>query len=107
VPQLQPVQEPVGGVSAGVRVQLQRHGNRAEVVVQDGGPGLSVDLLERLSEGRSLRDPPIRRPSGGIGGLGLAIAQRVAQLHGGSLLPLAAPGGGTRLCLALPLARPS
>ena len=90
-----------------VRVRLQRQGNRAEVVVQDGGPGLSADLLERLSQGRSLRDPPIRRPSGGIGGLGLAIAQRVAQLHGGSLLPLAAPGGGTRLCLALPLALPA
>ena len=43
---------------------------------------------------------------GGIGGLGLAIAQRVAQLHGGSLQPLAAPDGGTRLCLALPLAAP-
>ena len=42
--------------------------------------------------------------SGGIGGLGLAIAQRVAVLHGGSLRPLPSPGGGTRLCLALPLA---
>jgi len=28
----------------------------------------------------------------------------VALLHGGSLLPLPAPHGGTRLCLALPLA---
>ena len=54
----------------------------------------------------SLRDPPIqRRPgqAGGIGGLGLVIAQRVALLHGGSLLPLPTPQGGTRLCLALPL----
>ena len=45
-----------------------------------------------------------RSSSGGIGGLGLAIAQRVAVLHGGSLRPLPAPQGGTRLCLALPLA---
>ena len=50
---------------------------------------------------RSSSSAPSR---GGIGGLGLAIAQRVALLHGGSLLPLPAPQGGTVLCLALPLA---
>jgi signal transduction histidine kinase len=61
-------------------------------------------LLQRLHDGRSLRDPPLAHRHGGIGGLGLAIAQRVATLHGGSLRPLPAPAGGTRLCLALPLA---
>ena len=86
-----------------VRVRLQQQAGRAEVVVQDSGPGLSADLSQRLAQGQSLRQPPLHRPGGGIGGLGLAIAQRVAQLHGGSLEPLPAPGGGTRLCLALPL----
>jgi signal transduction histidine kinase len=92
---------------APVRVQLQRAGSQAHVVVQDAGPGLSAELLQRLLQGQSLREPPLRRPGGGIGGLGLAIAQRVAQLHGGSLQPLATPDGGTRLCLALPLAGPA
>lgn len=89
-----------------VRVALRRLGSLAEVVVQDAGPGLSAELLQRLAQGQSLREPPLHRPGGGIGGLGLAIAQRVARLHGGSLQPLASPGGGTRLCLALPLAAP-
>jgi signal transduction histidine kinase len=89
-----------------VRVSLRREGASAEIVIEDSGPGLPSELQERLVQGVSLREPPIRRRSGGIGGLGLAIAQRVAILHGGSLRPLPAPGGGTRLCLLLPLAAP-
>jgi signal transduction histidine kinase len=74
------------------------------VWVEDRGPGLPTALHARLAAGQAVRDPPPRRAGGGLGGLGLAIAQRVAQLHGGSLQPLPAPQGGTRLCLALPLA---
>ena len=87
-----------------VRVSLRREGGQAQILVEDAGPGLPAELRDRLDAQQSLRDPPIRRSGGGIGGLGLAIAQRVAQLHGGSLLPLPTPQGGTRLCLALPLA---
>jgi signal transduction histidine kinase len=89
---------------APVLVSVRREGLLAQILVEDAGPGLPDELLSRLADGRSVRDPPIRRANGGIGGLGLAIAQRIAALHGGSLLPLPGPQGGTRLCLALPLA---
>ncbi len=102
--------------SAPVRVSLRRQGSSAQILVEDSGPGLPPELLRRLDAQACLRDPPLPRhagshpgsqvagQAGGIGGLGLAIAQRVALLHGGSLLPLPAPQGGTRLCLQLPLA---
>jgi signal transduction histidine kinase len=86
-----------------VQVQLQRADGSAQVWVEDRGPGLPPPLQARLAAGEPLRDPPLRRADGGLGGLGLAITQRVALLHGGSLRPLPAPGGGTRLCLTLPL----
>lgn len=86
-----------------VRVSLSHTGLQAQIVVEDAGPGLPADLIERLKQGQSLRDPPLQRKSGSLGGLGLAIAQRVACLHGGSLQLLPTRSGGTRLCLALPL----
>jgi signal transduction histidine kinase len=102
--------------AAPVRVSLSREGLQARIVVEDGGPGLPVELTRRLDAGLSVREPPIKRAGGATGGatggLGLAIAQRVAVLHGGSLRTLppevhAAEGGqhaGTRMCLAFPLA---
>ncbi len=87
-----------------IRVSVRHDGTLAEVFVEDTGPGLPAELADRLERGQSVRDPPIKRTSGGIGGLGLAIAQRVAVLHGGSLRPFASSRGGTSLCLTLPMA---
>jgi signal transduction histidine kinase len=86
-----------------VRVSLHRSGSQAEIWVEDAGPGLPPELVQRLAVGQSVREPPIKRSHGGIGGLGLAIAQRVALLHGGTLQPLPTPNGGTRLAMVLPL----
>lgn len=87
-----------------IEVTLQRDTAQAQVVIADQGPGLPAEVRRRLDAGQSLREPPIERPGGGFGGLGLAIAQRIAQLHGGSLSTRPAAHGGTVLCLALPLA---
>ncbi len=87
---------------APVRVSLRLDGAQVQLLVEDAGPGLPDELARRLQAGQPVREPAQRRPGGGVGGLGLAIAQRIAVLHGGSLRLLPAPQGGTRLCLALP-----
>jgi signal transduction histidine kinase len=93
------------GAAAPVRVSLSSDACQVQVLVEDRGPGLPEALAHRLDHDQPLRDPPVLRPGGGAGGLGLAIAQRIAWLHGGSLHTLPSPAGGTRLCLALPLQR--
>ena len=87
-----------------MRVGLRRDGGRAEILFEDDGPGLPSEILRRLNRDLPVRDPLIAREGGGMGGLGLAIAQRVAALHQGRLHALPAPQGGTRLCMSLPLA---
>jgi signal transduction histidine kinase len=65
-------------------------------VVEDEGPGFDLKDLDQLTT------PFFSRRKGGIG-LGLAIAQRVAQQFEGSLLLENRSGGGARAVLTLPL----
>jgi signal transduction histidine kinase len=89
-----------------VRVGMLSEGSQVMAIVEDSGAGLPTELAQRLNSGHPVRDPPLERPGGGIGGLGLAIAQRVAALHGGSLRTGRSARGGTQLCLALPAQKP-
>jgi signal transduction histidine kinase len=86
-----------------VQVSLLQKGRGVAVLVEDSGPGLPAALAGRLASGQPVRDALMARPGGGFGGLGLAIAQRIAWLHGGGLRTLPSPRGGTRMCMTLPL----
>ncbi|MEO5732233.1 MAG: sensor histidine kinase, partial [Rubrivivax sp.] len=44
-----------------VKVSLRREGGQAQVWVEDAGPGLPTEVVQRLQRGQSLRDPPLRR----------------------------------------------
>ncbi|GAA6755644.1 MAG: HAMP domain-containing sensor histidine kinase [Thermus sp.] len=69
----------------GVRVRLRREGDQALLEVEDSGPGIPEDLLPHLFR-RFARGP------GGGTGLGLAIAQAIAQAHGGEIAVESRPG---------------
>jgi two-component system sensor histidine kinase MprB len=74
--------------------------NGGAVTVRDHGPGIAEDDLPHVFD-RFYRAPAARGLPGS--GLGLAIVKHVADAHGGTVAAEPAPGGGTRLRVALPL----
>ena len=69
-------------------------GEYARVEIIDEGPGVSPEMLPRIFERH-------QTSKGGLG-LGLFLAKRIAELHGGDLLVDSAPGRGARFTLLLP-----
>ncbi|HET8997634.1 MAG TPA: ATP-binding protein, partial [Acetobacteraceae bacterium] len=83
---------PAGGT---VRLRAGAVPNGVEVAVIDEGPGIPQEDLKRATE-RFFRGESARSTPGA--GLGLALVQAVAQLHGGTLrLEDARPGLAARL----------
>jgi signal transduction histidine kinase len=85
-----------------VSVALTREDGNALIRVTDDGMGIPPDQLERVFEMFTSieRTMPTADPGAGIG---LALAQRLAQMHGGSLSAWSAgEGHGTRFMLTVP-----
>ena len=89
---------PAGGRIA---LSLRPRGRLIEFVVQDSGPGIPADLLDRIF------DPFFTtKPSGEGTGLGLSVSQTIVRRHRGTLVAENMPpeqGGGARFTVALPM----
>lgn len=85
----------------GGSVTVEERPGEIELRVEDCGPGILAGRLEEVIEPFRRLDSSRNRESGGAG-LGLAIAQAVAQAHGGRLELSNRPGGGLRASLILP-----
>lgn len=70
------------------------------LAVQDTGEGIAPDALPRIFE-RFYRADTARPSASGVG-LGLSIAQAIAQAHGSEIIVESAPGAGARFFLNLP-----
>jgi signal transduction histidine kinase len=96
---------------AGGRVRVGVEGGRDDVTVtvEDTGPGVPADerdvIFSPLSRGlaQGARRAAERNPDGH--GLGLAIARRIVERHGGSLHVEDAPEAGARFVMRTPRAR--
>ncbi|HZH31495.1 MAG TPA: ATP-binding protein [Pyrinomonadaceae bacterium] len=88
-----------------VEVSLRRAGAQAEIVVRDDGAGISPDFLPHVFEHFRQADSTSTRKHGGLG-LGLAIARRLVELHGGTLSAESeGEGRGATFRIRLPLVR--
>jgi len=86
-----------GDASGSVRVSLRVVGDSLELAVEDDGFGIEEEMVDQIF------DPFLARASAsGPRGLGLAVAYRVVEEHGGELRLESAPGQGTRITARLP-----
>jgi two-component system phosphate regulon sensor histidine kinase PhoR len=76
---------------------------KVEISVQDDGPGLPADSLERVFERFYRVDKGRSREQGGTG-LGLAIVKHIVQSHGGTVWAKSKAGKGTTFYFTLPVA---
>jgi len=74
---------------------------QTEVFVQDDGPGLPAEALERVFERFYRVDKARSREQGGTG-LGLSIVKHIVQSHGGKVWATSAPGRGATFFFTLP-----
>lgn len=83
-----------------VLVELSGRKGRARIVVSDNGAGMDAPTLARALEGIKLSadGKVVERRQG----LGLPLARRLVEAHGGTLELLSEPGQGTAAIIELP-----
>lgn len=91
------------GEGSPVTVTARREGERVVIEVRDRGPGVPDDALGSLFRPFFRVDTSRSRRTGGTG-LGLMIARRAVEAHGGAIAASNAPGGGLAVTFDLPLA---
>jgi PAS domain S-box-containing protein len=79
-----------------------REGMEVVLRVRDNGMGIPPDMLGRIFDPFTQLEPA-NRSQGGLG-IGLALARRLVNLHGGTITAYSAgPGQGSELVVRLPL----
>ncbi len=89
-----------------IELTLLRSQDHLALEVADRGIGIPPDQLEQVFQRFHQVDPSGTRRQGGTG-IGLALAQEVARLHGGRITAHNRPGGGSVFRIELPEHPPS
>jgi signal transduction histidine kinase len=84
-----------------ITLAAKQIGEDVEISIQDSGPGLPAENLERIFE-RFYRTDSSRQREDGGSGLGLAIAKSIVQAHNGRVSAESEPGSGLKIKVQLP-----
>jgi len=79
--------------------ELEQHeffGDAIKIQIEDSGPGISEEILEKIFE-------PFFSIKEEGSGLGLSIARRIIEDHGGEILVASQEGKGATFCIVLPM----
>ncbi len=90
-----------------IEVRVSGRGDAYEVSIVDGGPGIPPDAAERVFERFFRLDTARSRQESTLtsgAGLGLPIARRIAEMHGGTLTLVSSRPGRTEFRLSIPIA---
>lgn len=87
-----------------IDLRIQRHATQCRIEVSDQGSGIAPDehalVFQRYQRGRNAEHLP-------GAGLGLALVQRITELHGGCITLESHVGQGTRFIVDLPFNGPT
>ncbi|HVR19383.1 MAG TPA: ATP-binding protein [Polyangiaceae bacterium] len=67
-----------------ITLEAVRHAGNVEIAVKDDGIGIAPESLERIFEMFNRGDSTTTHGRGGLG-IGLSLARRLAEMHGGSI----------------------
>jgi signal transduction histidine kinase len=87
-----------------VEIKVQDRADAVRIEVTDNGPGIPSEDLSRVFERFFQVNPADRRREGGVG-IGLALAQELVELHGGTISVTSEPDVATTFAIDLPFGR--
>jgi PAS domain S-box-containing protein len=86
-------------------LDLQQVGEEAVVRVRDTGVGIAPETLPRVFDLFTQADRSLDRSQGGLG-IGLALVQRLVEMHGGTVAASSVLGKGSEFVVRLPVVSP-
>lgn len=86
------------------RLNLARHADRAEILIDDNGPGIPAGQVDAAFAPFTRLEASRSKDTGGFG-LGLTIARTIIEGHGGTISLANRAAGGLRVTIRLPVSQ--
>ena len=84
---------------------VQQEGEEAVLRVRDTGVGIAPEILPRIFDLFTQAERSLDRSQGGLG-IGLALVQRLVEMHGGTVAASSTLGQGSEFVVRLPVVSP-